>query len=105
MGYDDPDVYYQPEKFGLEKVAEIDYSDRSYCFDSRTVWRHKKSGKLYTARDSGCSCPGMFENYTTLESLAPFELSVIEAEVEKERKGKSYEGEDPDHFLKTIRSL
>ena len=49
------DVYYEPEKFGLEKIAEIDFSSRDYCFDYRVVWRRLSDGKLLTARDSGCS--------------------------------------------------
>lgn len=109
MGYDDPDVYHQPEKFGLEQVTEIDYSDGSYCFDTRVVWRHKETGKLYTARDSGCSCPSPFESYNSIESLSPFNLEELENEVKKQRSEESewshYEGDDPEPFLRKIRSL
>lgn len=109
MGYDTPDVYNQPEKFNLEPVAEIDYSDKNYCFDTRVVWKHKETGKLYTARDSGCSCPSPFEGYTSLEKCSPFNLEEIENEIKKERSETTewshYEGDDPTVFLQKIRSL
>lgn len=80
MGYYDPDVYYQPEKFGLTPVAEIDYSSGSYEFHIRVVWRHS-SGLILTARDAGCSCPSPFEDVTSLEDTELFDYDVIEAEV------------------------
>lgn len=86
MGWDDPDVYYQPEKFGLTVVAEIDYSDGNYVFDFRVVWKHS-SGILLTARDSGCSCPSPFEDYTSLEEVELLDYDVIEAEVAGELNG------------------
>ncbi len=62
-------IYYSPEESGLKVVAEVEYSDLSYQFDMRVVWQHMSSGKLYTARDMGCSCPSPFEDYTKLEDL------------------------------------
>jgi hypothetical protein len=85
MGYYDADVYYQPEKFDLTPVAEVDFSDGNYCFDYRVVWRHS-SGVFYTARDSGCSCPSPFEDYTKLEDLDKLDLAVLEVEVADELK-------------------
>lgn len=61
-------IYYEPAAFGLEIVAEHDFSDWSYQFDTRVVWRDRE-GRLYTARDSGCSCPSPFEDYEGVESL------------------------------------
>ena len=84
MGYGTPDVCYQPEAFDLVPVAEIDYSDECYCFDTRIVWRHTPTGTLYTARDAGCSCPSPFEDYTSLDDLDVFDLDTILAEVEQE---------------------
>ncbi len=57
------------KEFGLEQVAEIDYSDGCYQFDYRIVWWHPETRKLYTGRDSGCSCPSPFEDYFKLEDL------------------------------------
>lgn len=77
-------VYYEPEKHGLEVVAEIDFSDRSYQFDTRVVWRHKETGVLYTGRDAGCSCPSPFEDYHDLASLEVVNLESLRQEVESE---------------------
>lgn len=81
MGYSTPDPYHQPEKFGLTPVVEIDYSDGSYCFDIRMIWLHE-SGVLYTARDSGCSCPSPFEEYGKLEDLELVDMDVLRKEVQ-----------------------
>lgn len=83
MGYEMHDVYYQPEKFGLTPVAEIDYSSGSYEFDIRVVWQHS-SGLLFTARDSGCSCPSPFEYVTSLEKVDLFDYDEVEQEVAQE---------------------
>lgn len=66
---DDANPYYNPEQCGLKKIAEVDYTDGCYQFDLRVVWRELATGKLYTARDSGCSCPCPFEDYRKLEDL------------------------------------
>lgn len=89
MGYDKPDVYYQPEKFGLTLIDKLDYSSGNYVFDFRVVWKHK-SGKFYTARDSGCSCPSPFENYTDLKDLDELSISALEKEI-REELSKSHE--------------
>ena len=68
MGYDTSDIYYQPEKFNLESIGSVDIAD-SYEFNIIAVWKHKPTGKLYWAQDSGCSCPTPFEDYTSLEKL------------------------------------
>jgi hypothetical protein len=68
LGYDTPDVYYQPEKFDLTPIGEIEWSSGSYEFDLTVVWRHE-DGRLFYANDSGCSCPSPFENYTSLDDL------------------------------------
>ena len=55
-------IWYAPEKFGLVQFAEFEYSDGCYQFDTRVVWKDEQ-GQLWTARDSGCSCPTPFEDY------------------------------------------
>lgn len=62
------DPYHSPEKYGLTPLAEVDYSDGNYVFDFRVVWVDDE-GTLYTARDSGCSCPSPFEDYKKLDQL------------------------------------
>lgn len=77
-------VYYHPENCGLEVVAEIEYSDGSYQFDMRVVWRHLETGVLYTQRDSGCSCPTPFESYNDLASLEVVNIESLMQEVASE---------------------
>lgn len=90
MGYYNPDVYYQPELLDLEPLGEIDFSDGCYQFDIRVVWKHKPTGRLLTARDSGCSCPSPFEDYGSIEQLDGFDLSSLESELASARNGSYY---------------
>ncbi len=55
-------IYYDPEKFGLEQVGEIDFSSGAYEFDLTVVWRRVSDDALVYAEDSGCSCPSPFES-------------------------------------------
>jgi hypothetical protein len=54
--------YYDPEEFGLRKVAEVELSEPCYSFDTLAVWADDAG--LYLGTDSGCSCPTPFENYS-----------------------------------------
>jgi hypothetical protein len=105
MSYGTPDVYYQPEAFDLEPVCEIDYSDGSYQFDLRVIWRHKPTGKLYTGRDSGCSCPSPFEDFTNIEDLDPFDADFLVNEATKEAGESYYGGDDTRQFIDQVRRL
>ncbi len=60
----DANPYYDPEKSGLVKVGELDEAELSYEYNTLVVWRHEPSGRVFYARDSGCSCPTPFEDYT-----------------------------------------
>ena len=93
-------IYYSPEKFGLEAVAQIEYSDRDYVFDIRIVWKDK-NGKLYTARDSGCSCPVPFEDIA-LADVNCFSYDTIRSEVHQDTQGNASE-EQKQEFLRKIR--
>lgn len=53
-------VYYNPEKFGLTTVGELDYSSGSYEFNYTVVWVDDQKN-LYYDDDWGCSCPSPFE--------------------------------------------
>lgn len=104
MGYFEPDVYNQPEAFGLQPVAELDYSSGFYEFDLRVVWQHD-DGTLYTARDAGCSCPSPFEDYTSLDKLDAVDLGLLQEELEHEL-AKGYNGLSSDStvaFLAKVR--
>lgn len=67
MGWNKPDVYHQPEEFGLTIVASAArYED--YGFDMFVVWRDADGNLLY-ASDAGCSCPSPFEDVTSVDML------------------------------------
>lgn len=66
MGYNNPDVYYQPEKFDLTPIGQVEWDDESWQFNMTAVWVDK-FGQLYWADDSGCSCPSPFEDFTSLD--------------------------------------
>ena len=98
MSYSNPDPYNQPEAFGLEQLALLDFSDGSYCFDYRVVWRHKESGRFYTARDNGCSCPSPFEDYHSIDDLAAASFSELETEINEELAKARFEKLTPRSF-------
>lgn len=60
-------IYYNPEKFGLRIIGEIE-KEPEYDFDMLVVWQHN-DGRLFYGQDSGCSCPSPFEDYGSLEEL------------------------------------
>lgn len=60
-------VYYNPERFDLTLIGEIEPPDLSYEFAIMAFWKHK-DGKVYAGYDSGCSCPSPFEE-TAFEYL------------------------------------
>lgn len=68
MGWGTPDVYYQPEEFGLTIFGSIEDPEADYSFDTLMVWKDQE-GSLFWAQDSGCSCPSPFENFTSIDDL------------------------------------
>lgn len=72
MGYFDGNLYYSPEKFGLEQIGEVVWREPDYSFDFLVLWRRAETERFYFDEDSGCSCPSPFEN-ATLESLTQVE--------------------------------
>lgn len=80
-------IYYEPGAYGLEEVAQIDYSDGCYQFDYRVVWRRKSDGKLLSGRDRGCSCPSPFEDQK-IEDLQEVESTGwLKEEIAKDGTG------------------
>lgn len=53
--------FYNPEKLGLELLS-FDKSSGRYEFDTLCFWS-PGDGRVFTARDAGCSCPTPFEDY------------------------------------------
>ena len=71
--------YYYPEKCGLTIVAEIELEVQDYSYNTIVVWKHE-SGRLFSAHDSGCSCPTPFENFcrlSDLTELTPYALNEL----------------------------
>lgn len=58
------DLYYHPENYGLKVIGAIEWTDEPYEFDLTIVWRRESDGAFLWGDDSGCSCPGIFENKT-----------------------------------------
>jgi hypothetical protein len=109
--------YYRPEALGLETVAELEFSDMSYQFDTLVVWKQIDGDKFYTARDSGCSCPCPFEDYCGIDKLTPLTdwtelIADIEPETQRFLEGQKdsyYHGNpkfpgDAVSFIGTVRS-
>jgi hypothetical protein len=95
-----PNAYYEPEKLGLTIFAEIEYSSRCYEFDTRVVWENEE-GILFTARDSGCSCPTPFENFNSISDLTLLDnISWLEEEVNEESEYTT--AETRQEFLRNI---
>ena len=103
MGWYNPDPYYQPEKFDLEKVGEIDMYEPNYDFDIIAVWRHIETNEVYWARDSGCSCPSPFEDYHSLDDLTKL-VSANFDEFEREVK-TCYRPDDARDLLRKVRKI
>lgn len=77
MGWDSPDLWHNPEKFGLTIVGDIEWSEPCYSFNTTVVSVDDK-GTYYVYSDSGCSCPSPFESFTTLESADLITTNVRE---------------------------
>ena len=59
--------YYYPEKLGFELLA-FDDPNAYYDYDTLCFFADKE-GKVYTAHDSGCSCPTPFEDHYAAETV------------------------------------
>jgi hypothetical protein len=78
-----PGFYYNPEKYGLETVGQIDWDDDDYQFCMTVVWQRVEDGKFLYGDDSGCSCPSPFEDVAIndlkeIVSLAEFQQMLEE---------------------------
>lgn len=91
-------IYYDPEKFGLKIVCEIEYSSGSYEFDKRVIFMRVCDGKLFTARDSGCSCPTPFEDIF-LNDLEDYNFGTIRNEALEKSKNGYYDGDNVNDFI------
>lgn len=96
-------AYYHPEALGLTVVAELEYSDQNYNFDTQVVWKDG-NGLIYTARDSGCSCPTPFEDYCSVESLERVgSYEQLESELDRGWGNPNFQSERRD-FLDAVKA-
>ena len=56
--------YYNPKGLGVELLS-FDRPDLSYEYDTFCLW--KRDGRIWTAKDSGCSCPVPFEDHCGMD--------------------------------------
>ena len=87
--------YYNPEKLELE-LYSLGEPGLSYEYNTLCFWA-TTDGKIYTASDSGCSCPTPFENYEVENQKEALKLlervgSVSQAEAICDGWGKDYKG-------------
>lgn len=69
MSYDSLiNPYYDPEKCGLTLLS-FDEPDMSYEYNTLCFWATPE-GYVYTASDSGCSCPTPFEEAHARDTVA-----------------------------------
>lgn len=88
-------VYYNPEKYGLEIIGEVDFSDGCWQFDSLVVWRRIEDGQLFYGEDSGCSCPSPFEDVADVHGLVtatPHEIAKRIGERQVDNAALSWRG-------------
>lgn len=71
-------VYYDPEKFGLTPVGEVEWTTPCYDYDTSVVWR-TADGLYRAASDAGCSCPTPFESYALDTIDGPFTAHEVMA--------------------------
>lgn len=78
-------IYGSPDKFGLELIGEIDWSDGCYQFDYTVVWK-RRDGSFVYGEDQGCSCPSPFEDVGVdqlTELPSPGTLNAFKAHCEQ----------------------
>lgn len=100
-------IYDNPEKFGLEILAELKLDHEPYAFDLLVAWKDA-NGRILFAHDSGCSCPQPFEEIGVddLLSLADRQAIVSLIFRKQNNRGESVEGpkpEDVDAFRRATR--
>lgn len=105
MGWyeDNPNVYYNPEKFGLEIIGTVSWSAEPYQFNYTLVLIDPFDGRIYYGNDSGCSCPSPFEGFTSREKLTLCDGFADLADYLSTRLDKLLiEAEDNSYYLDNI---
>lgn len=85
------DVYYTPEKFGLEIIGYVEWGSGGYEYDRTTVWQQTSTGRLYYGDSAGCSCSTPYEGWGIDDlTVAPNGTVIVAVLVARnsEEKGK-----------------
>ena len=106
MSYEDGNIYSNPEKFGLEIVAALDYYS-GYSWSMRVVWREIATGRILTDADSGCSCNSPWEATIDVAELDPLDINAILEEIKYTQQNMTFEcsHEEVDSFLDELAKL
>ena len=86
MCLDDPNIYDDADKFGLELFEEINDDHADYTFDDFVIWKRLTDGALLYGTDSGCSCPSPFEEQTAASLTKITSIEQLELAIEEYRK-------------------
>lgn len=72
-----PNIYTDPEAYGLTAFGDVDFSSGCYEFDRLVVWTDQDGQYVY-AEDSGCSCPEPFGSIDmrTVTRATPHEIAA-----------------------------
>ena|SRR3990167_3902905 len=97
-------VYFSPEEFGLVVVVEAEGNAEGYGFDLTVVWKEVKSGKLYWAHDSGCSCPSPFEDYVSVDMLNPLSCYSHRASLEAAMRDAGVPYDRSERVVRRVKS-
>ncbi len=94
------DGYYGYDQFvGFTKLDEIEWDNNSYEFNITGIWVKDDDGTVWTADDSGCSCPTPWENTDTLERL--FSIEPLEERYKRQIVDEYQRGSvDPDEWTR-----
>ena len=103
-------IYYDPQKFGLEMVGEVEWVGASYEFDLTGVWKEKR-GVYWIGNDSGCSCPSPYEDLTKEDLYGPYNKAQLKERLETlvaERASETdnyYGGRTRAELMKDVREI
>ncbi len=91
-------VYYNPEKLGLNQVAVIDEEGLSYEFNTFLVVQDKATGRVFYGTSSGCSCPTPFEEYhfNSADDTDLTEVTNGDSFTSFQREAEGFRGSQPD---------
>lgn len=89
-GWGEANVYDEPQNCGLKIVAQAQ-AEMGYEFDMIVCFADIKTGSLWLAHDSGCSCPTPFEDTHSFFDFTPLRMEhTIDRFVDQYTKNDKY---------------